>query len=58
MPPEEYGEVMAAASRDLVYLPARQRYERAASATTVERIDSGKVGAGGGGARGGGTAER
>lgn len=39
VPPEEYGEVMAAASRDLIYLPARQRYERAASATNVERID-------------------
>lgn len=46
MPPEEYGEVMAAASRDLIYLPARQRYERAASATNVERIDGVKVGAG------------
>ncbi|GFR40753.1 hypothetical protein Agub_g1364 [Astrephomene gubernaculifera] len=38
--PEEYTEVWLAAHRDLIFLPARQRYERAASATNVDRIDS------------------
>ncbi|PNW85668.1 hypothetical protein CHLRE_03g197350v5 [Chlamydomonas reinhardtii] len=38
--PDDYSEVWMSVHRDLIYLPSRQRYERAASATNVDRIDS------------------
>ncbi len=41
--PSEYMDVWLAVHRDLIYLPSRQRYERAASATNVDRIESIKV---------------
>lgn len=44
--PDDYSEVWMSVHRDLIYLPSRQRYERAASATNVDRIDSLKVGPG------------
>ncbi|KXZ44260.1 hypothetical protein GPECTOR_70g491 [Gonium pectorale] len=37
---DDYIDVWMAVHRDLIYLPARQRYERAASATNVDRIES------------------
>ncbi|GLC50856.1 hypothetical protein PLESTB_000439400 [Pleodorina starrii] len=38
--PSDYLDVWTAVHRDLIYLPSRQRYERAASATNVDRIES------------------
>ncbi|EFJ42818.1 hypothetical protein VOLCADRAFT_107065 [Volvox carteri f. nagariensis] len=40
LPPSDYLDVWLAVHRDLIYLPSRQRYERAASATNVDRIES------------------
>ncbi|KAG2498099.1 hypothetical protein HYH03_003857 [Edaphochlamys debaryana] len=38
--PDDYRDVWQAVHRDLIYLPSRGKYERAASATNVDRIDS------------------
>ncbi|GLI69273.1 hypothetical protein VaNZ11_013849 [Volvox africanus] len=40
MAPADYLDVWLGVHRDLIYLPSRHRYERTASATNVDRIES------------------
>lgn len=40
VPEEEYMETWAAISRDFIYLPSRQRYDRSNSATNSDRLAS------------------
>ena len=37
---EEYADMAAAIEKDFIYLPSRQRYERSASATNSDRLES------------------
>ena len=37
---EEYAETAAAIEKEFIYLPSRQRYERSASATNSDRLES------------------
>ena len=37
---EEYAETASAIERDFIYLPSRQRYERSASATNSDKLES------------------
>jgi len=41
--PETYLETWQAVHRDFIWVPSKQRYDRAASATNTERIESFKV---------------
>ena len=54
--PEEYAEAAAALRKELMWMPGKGCYERAASAMPQERVESAKVGAwvwvGGGRGRG------
>ena len=42
---EEYAETAAGIERDFIYLHSRQRYERSASATNSDKLESIEVGA-------------
>ena len=42
--PETYLETWQAVHRDFIWVPSKGRYDRAASATNTERIESFKVG--------------
>ena len=37
---EEYADTAAAIEKEFIYLPSRQRYERSASATSSDRLES------------------
>lgn len=43
-PPAEYAAAWEAVARDIIYVPAQQRYTRAASATAQDRVASLQVG--------------
>ena len=41
---EEYAETASAIEKDFIYIPSRQRYERSASATNSDKLESIQVG--------------